>query len=367
MAHITKRNGRWQATYRDPSRHERTKTFDRKVDAERWLAEQTVEVGRGTWIDPSAGRVTFGDYARRWAAAQVWRPSTVASVAQRLDNHIIPYLGDLPIGALRPSDLQAWVKGRSLELAPGTVRITVQTLRSVLRAAVADRLIPASPADNLRLPSVEHAQVVPLDHQQVAALRAALPERYRAAATLGAGAGLRQGELFGLSADRVDFLRRTIRVDRQLVTAVAGPPSLGPVKTPSSLRTIPVPEVVLHALSAHLAAWPAQPDTPIFTTEDGPPVARNRAGRIWRRAATEAALPPGGGWHALRHYYASVLIGAGESVKSVQARLGHKSAAVTLDVYSHLWPADEDRTRSAVQAALENLADLPRTSGLPGN
>jgi integrase len=56
----------------------------------------------------------------------------------------------------------------------------------------------------------------------------------------------------------------------------------------------------------------------------------------------------GVGLHALRHFYASVLIAAGQSVKVVAERLGHSNAAMTLNVYSHLWPADEDKTRQAI-------------------
>jgi integrase len=65
--------------------------------------------------------------------------------------------------------------------------------------------------------------------------------------------------------------------------------------------------------------------------------------------------------HALRHYYASLVIQSGASVKAVQARLGHASAVVTLDTYGHLWPDEEDRTRAAVDMAFTNLADFSRT------
>jgi len=58
------------------------------------------------------------------------------------------------------------------------------------------------------------------------------------------------------------------------------------------------------------------------------------------------------GPHLLRHYYASLLIRYGESVKTVQARLGHATAAETLDTYSHLWPDSDDRTREAVDPQL---------------
>jgi integrase len=62
-------------------------------------------------------------------------------------------------------------------------------------------------------------------------------------------------------------------------------------------------------------------------------------------------------FHDLRHYYASLLIQHGESVKVVQRRLGHKSAVETLDTYSHLWPDSEDRTRKAVDQVLGRPAE----------
>ena len=68
--------------------------------------------------------------------------------------------------------------------------------------------------------------------------------------------------------------------------------------------------------------------------------------------ATLAGLPSSATFHDCRHYYASLLIRHGESVKTVQARLGHASAAETLDTYSHLWPDSEDRTRRAVDEVL---------------
>ena len=77
-----------------------------------------------------------------------------------------------------------------------------------------------------------------------------------------------------------------------------------------------------------------------------------------RAPAVKATGYAGVTCHDLRHAYASVLIGAGQSVKVVSERLGHSNAAMTLNVYSHLWPADEDKTRQAVDAAYE--VDAPR-------
>jgi integrase len=84
-------------------------------------------------------------------------------------------------------------------------------------------------------------------------------------------------------------------------------------------------------------------------------------GEVWRATARQAGVEVR--FHDLRHFYASALIRAGLSVKVVQARLGHASAVETLNVYSHLWPDDEDRTRQAVDALLADSAeDLVRTA-----
>ena len=71
-------------------------------------------------------------------------------------------------------------------------------------------------------------------------------------------------------------------------------------------------------------------------------------------------------FHDLRHHYASVLLSAGVSVKAVQTNLGHASATVTLNVYGHFMPDDEDRTRAAVDLVLGAAEDQLRTETVPG-
>ncbi len=205
--------------------------------------------------------------------------------------------------------------------------------------------------------------------EQVLAARAEVPERLAAMVTLVAGTGLRQSEAFGITVDRIDFLRRVVTIDRQLLTVPGRGPAFGPPKTKASIRAVPLPQVVVDALAAHLARFPVHVDGDfarlVFTREDLEPWTRQSFGHIWRPAAQRAGLPPRTGFHALRHYYASLLIRHGESIKTVQARLGHASAAETLDTYSHLWPDSEDRTRDAVDSVLLNLADSLRTKEAP--
>ena len=282
------------------------------------------------------------------------RPSTAAQVETNLRRHVLPFFGHRPLGAVRRSEINAWMRGRSQAgLEGSTVELLLRLVATIFRAAVADRLIASSPCQGVKPPKVEPRHVEPLPVEAVEALAAAVPDRYRGLVVLAAGTGLRQGECLGLTVDRVDFLRRTLRVDRQLVLVAGAEPGLGPPKTAASHRTIPLPQVVLDALAAHLAAYPAGRDGFVFTNERCGPIRRNRFSEVWRPAVAAAGAPPETGFHDLRHFYASLLIRHGESVKVVQSRLGHASAAETLDTYSHLWPDSDDRTRQAVDHVLD--------------
>ena len=167
--------------------------------------------------------------------------------------------------------------------------------------------------------------------------------------------------MFGLTVDRVDFLRRMVKVDRQLILLPGAPPTFGPPKTHASYRTVPLPQVVVDELAAHLAAWPVGESGLIFTNNQGDAISRTRfSDQVWRPAVKATELD-GARFNDLRHFYASLLIRHGESVKVVQSRLGHASAAETLDTYSHLWPDSEDQTRAAVDSVL-GAGDSLRTA-----
>jgi integrase len=309
----------------------------------------------------------------------VHRPATRDRTESLLRLHVYPVLGDRPIGGIRASAVQSFVSTAAGALAPSTLRMAYSVVSAVFASAVRDRVIPASPCEGVRLPEARRRKVQPPGLAVLDALAAALPERFRAVVPLVAGSGLRQGELFGLEVVGVDFLRgRHVEVDQQLVSPSTGAPYLGPPKTPESERTVPLAQVTLDALAAHLAAWPAtevevedrtDPRAPrrrsarlLFTLDGGRPVARNVWSAIWMPAARAAGLPPRTGLHVVRHWYASALIRHGASVNAVQARLGHSSAGVTLDVYGHLWPDDDDTTRDALTAALSvAAADSVRT------
>lgn len=370
MAHVEKRGpGRWRARYRAPDGRERSKTFDRKVDADRWLAGVEHSKLVGNYVDPTAGKITFKAFAEEWRKIQVHRAGTAQSVEQQLRLHVYPVIGDRPVAAIRQSEVQGLVRRLGDKLAPGTVEVVYGRVVAVFRAAVRDRVITGSPCVDVALPVKPPASMLEvLERDQVLALADAVSARYRALVIVGAGTGLRPGELFGLTSDRIDFLRRTLRVDQQLVRIRGVGVELAPLKTQASYRTIPLGQVVLDALAVHMAEYPPHPELGlVFTNELGAPIQQHPFAAVWAGARDRAGLPVWATPHSLRHYFASVLIRAGASVKVVQARLGHSSAKTTLDVYGHLFADEEDRTRAAIDAELgtssanDGVAHLART------
>lgn len=361
MAHVEKRGtGRWRARYRAPDGQEKSRTFDRRVDADRFLTSVEHSKLTGSYVDPSAGKVTFKSFAEEWRKLQVHRSGTATSVEQQLRTHVYPSIGGRPIAAIRPGEVQGLVTRLGQTLAPGTVEVIYGRVVAVFRAAVRDRVITSTPCIEVKRPSKPPQSMLEvLSTIQVLALADAMPDRYKALVLAGAGTGLRPGELFGLAVDHIDFLRGTVRVDQQLVRRRTGDGprvELGPLKTTASYRAVPLAQTVGDAMAAHLAQWPAQAGGLVFTNERGAPIQQHPFSVVWEDGRTKAKLPDWATPHDLRHYFASVLIRSGASVKVVQARLGHSSAKTTLDVYGHLFEDEEDRTRAAIDEALAGTA-----------
>lgn len=351
MASIEKRpDGKYRARWREyPGGPQKTKHFDRKGDADRFLVDVQHQLFSDTYVDPNeARRVLLGDYGQRWMEMQPWRPSTRDRNESLFRRHVRPAFGDRPIGSLRSSELQAWATGLSKNLKPATVEGVVRFLRSLLNAAVDDRLIARSPAGGIRLAGEAGSMLVPLSVADVRSLAAAAPDELVAPLLVAAATGLRQGELFGLTEDRVAWLRRELVVDRQLLTPSTGPPLLGPCKTARSVRTVPLADSTVKVLARHVERFGVAEGGFMFH-RNGRPLRRNRAADAFR-ATTAAAGVTARGWHDLRHHAASVLIAQGLGVTAVAATLGH-SPAECLRTYAGWWPSEGDAIRAAVERA----------------
>ena len=349
---IAKRsNGKWRARFRDDDGNERARHFDRKIDAQRWLDETSAAVLTGTYADPKAGRVTFAAFFGEWSTRQVWAPGTV--LAMSLAARSVPFAGK-PMAQVRGSDVETWIKAMHASgLAPGTIKTRYVNVRSVFRAAIKDKVIGSDPTDGVRLPRrrrADAAMTIPTP-EEIGQLLAVADEHVQAFIALCAFAGLRLGEAAGVQLGDIDFLRKTLKVTRQVQRVNGGAIDVRAPKYGSE-RVVYLADTLVELLAQHVATQGTNgPDRWLFTGDADDAPHQNTVGYWWRKTLRDAGLT-GIKLHDLRHFYASGLIAAGCDVVTVQRSLGHSKATTTLNTYAHLWPTAEDRTRAAAESIM---------------
>jgi integrase len=355
------RNGqgrRYRARWVDDDGKERAASFA----SERAAKAHLKSVARGEYAS-TTGKLTFRQYFELWSPNQVWVASTVQKVDMVVDT--VPF-GDVQFDRLRPSHIQGWVKMMvDKPLAPNTIRSRVNHVRAIIRAAVADRAIPFDVTANVTLPRArkpEAAMTIPTT-AQVGSVLLHAPEGFTAFVAVCAFGGLRLGEAGGLRVSDINFMRREVKIERQVQLVNGGGVDISPPKYGSE-RNVYIPEDLVQILSEHVRLHVPgdDPDRWMFVGRGGVPLHQNSAWYLWNRTRNKAGVSFK--LHDLRHFYASGLIAAGCDVVTVQRAMGHATASFTLNTYSHLWPKAEDRTRkAAAQMLTEALsADRVRTT-----
>lgn len=190
--------------------------------------------------------LTTGNYLRQWLDSKhSLRATTRMSYESHLRLYLLPQLGHVPLVDLRPQHLDRMYAGMAARpdgrlRAVATIRRVHATLRSALNSAVKRRLMAWSPAAHVELPaSAAPRTVVWTPAELEVFLEANAGHRLYALFHLVAVAGLRRGEVLGLSWDDVDLDQRVIRVRQQLLDT-GGSPSFGPPKTRHGIRTVPL-------------------------------------------------------------------------------------------------------------------------------
>ena len=200
--------------------------------------------------------------------------------------------------AIRRSHVEAWVKAMSTQWAPSTIKTRFVIVRSVFRAAVADRVIGTDPSIGVALPrrrKAEAAMRIP-SVEEVGQLlvhadssRVSTRKGFTAYVALCAFAGLRKGEAAAVQVGDIDFLRRQLAVSRQLQRDGNGyavrPPKYG------SERVVYLPDELVTILSEHVATHldDADPTRWLFTVDDEP-MYDNAITWRWRATRTAAKL-----------------------------------------------------------------------------
>lgn len=381
----------------DGSRRQRNKRgFRTKRDAMAALAEITHD-------QHNRGRVSVRSDIRLKEYAEAWFDARRDLKPTSLDNlrtglvHIVPRLGARRVQEITAEDC-AWLYTEIAErgkrngkcrtagvtctehdcspdkhdgLMPKSLGHVHAALRSILATAVDDGLIPTNPAESKRARQArprggKTTRKITADQcwtteQARAFIAATADDDFGTLWTVLLGTGLRRGEAVGLLWTNLDLEGGLLHV-RRTVTLVRGKRIVDESggKTDAAYRTIVLGDPLVTVLRAHrkqqnkarLAAGPAWHDSDaVFANPDGSELYPGRVTSRFSRAVKAAKLPAIG-LHGTRHTHATMLLRDGVPVPAVAQRLGHEDAAITLSVYAHFIPSDDELAAEATSRVL---------------
>jgi integrase len=368
----------WLVDYRDGAGKRRFKTFNTRKAAADFAATAHVEVKAGVHTADAAS-VTVATAAAEWIKAgreAGLEASTLDQRRQHVDLHINPFLGKLKLSQLSVPRIRAFeTELREAGRSDAMVRRAVTSLSGILtdaqergnvaRNVVREMKSQRRPRGERHKRRLEAGVDIPLP-AEVKAIVGKLDGHYRDLILTALFTGLRASELRGLDWRNVDLDARVLRV-RERADKYG---KIGSPKTLGSGRTVPLTPMVVNALKARKLRTGGK--GLVFGTSTGrPDNIHNVVRRGWWRAQVAAgvSVPDGGaepqakytGIHAARHFFASWCInppeagGLGLTPKAVQERLGHSTITMTIDVYGHLFPVQNEGERlAAAEAALLN-------------
>ena len=331
----------YRIVYRDASNKQTSQRgFPDQKSAKSALRKIETAVEDGKHIPRAKGKIQLQELATAWLKTKkaTLKESSYTTLESAWRIHVAPTWGEKQIGQITQPGAQAWID--SLERGSSVKRRAAEVFASILDTAVPSR-ISENPARGLVLPAKSVAKRHRyLTHSQLWALAEAAKENKLMILTLGY-CGIRWGEMTALTVDSLDPEKQLLHIERNVVSIgsklVEGTPKS------HKIRRVPVPSIVWGLLKAHCEG--RKPHELIFGNAYGTfisPPSGGRSGRNWYNSALTRANLRQMRVHDLRHTAASLAVQAGANVKEVQRMLGHKSAAITLDIYADLF--DEDFT-----------------------
>jgi integrase len=343
---IIRRNGKYQAQWsltEGGKRVRKAETFILRRDAEWWLWE--ARRGNAPNVD-----LTVGEYLERWLAGKrKIRGSTLGLYRSHVETHIKPGLGHLPVTALQPRHVEAFVAGLSRDqsarrgsvagtkaLAPSTVGSILRTLRMALSHGVRRKELPDNPASGVESPEHRPQPVEAMTHVGVAALLDAVQGTWmEQLVRFLLGSGVRIGEAVALNQG--DVMEGYVRIRR-------------PKTVP---RAVQVSDDGMAALreAIRLAPRSGAKEPVFYGPKSGDRLTRVVATHALPRLMERAGLPrmtP----HLLRHGVATLMVASGVHMRLVAEQLGHSNPALTARVYAHVSPASARAAISVLDDAV---------------
>ena len=329
----------------------------------------------GTYIAPC--KMTVEEWMDVWSKQYLGgvKESTVAAYNATIRTHIKPGIGAIRLDALDTHLVQSFYNGlreptKDREaVSPKTVKNVHGVLHKALQQAVANGYIRFNPTNSCILPRIEKKELQPLDEAETKLfLDAVKGHPLELLYTITLFTGMREGEALGLTWDRVDFMRGTILISKQLQKEKkkGGEFRLVSLKNDKPRRITPAPWVMQlfrdrkiqqyqHKEKAG-AAW-SNPMNLVFTNELGGNLIPQTVVRHFKEIVSSIGRPEAR-FHDLRHSYAVASLRSGDDIKTVQGNLGHATAAFTLDVYGHVTNQMQEASAIRMEAYIKGILNL---------
>jgi integrase len=343
-------SGRYQASYLDgtSTRRNAPATFPTRATADAWLTAQRAAMDAGTWRDPRSGAETFAAYAATWLAERGLKPRTEHDYRRILDRLIVPEFGGVPLKAITPADVRSWYA----RLDPGAPVMRAHAyglLRAILRTAVADDLIAASPCRIRGAGQAKSAKrIKPATLAELEVITAAMPGRLQLMVLLAAWCELRFGELAELRRADVDLAHGVLQVQRGVVRA-GGQHIAGTPKSPAGVRDVAIPPHLMPLVHDHLIVHAGRGrDALLFTNASGGYLTPGGLYDFYYPARLAAGRPDLR-FHDLRHTGATLAAATGATIAELMHRLGHSTSGAAMR-YQH---ATADRDVAIAEALSE--------------
>ena len=343
---ISKRpNGKWRAQV---SLNGKRLSFSAKTKEEcfAWLRKTQNQIDEGLTYDSS--KTTLAEYMAGWLnSAKASMRFTTWTQYQRMANlYILPRLGQIKLADLKPDYIQRLYDSLlDQEIGRWALLKTHTVLGSALSRAVKLGLISRNPTGLVILPKEPAKEMQVLDESQVNRLLVTASGcRFEALYHLAIATGMREMELLGLKWTDLDWVRQTLKVERQLLRPHGQGIEFSTPKTKFGKRILKLGSKTIEVMRQHdnlqqqdriSAGDKWQEHGLIFTNHVGGPLLYRNLLRDYKSLLKDANLPLIR-FHDLRHTAASLMLNHNIPVIVVSRRLGHSRPSITLDIYGHL-------------------------------
>lgn len=341
-------NGTWRAQVTVQGRR-LSYTAKTRRDVQEWIKRTQEQIDNG--MSYASTQRSLADYLRGWLTSEqsVLAQSTWAHYEQLTRSYIIPCIGQITLKNLRTEHIQGLYNHlKSQNVGDYTVMKIHTLLHSSLKLAVQTGTIGRNPTSYAHPPKEPISEMGILNESQVSQfLISVIGHRWGALFHLAIATGMRQMELLGLQWDDLDWIRQTIKVERQLARPNKTGVRFSSPKTRFGKRTVALGEQTTLVMRNHYERQQAGRQVSgekwvehglIFTNSIGGPIIARNLLREFYKLLKVAGLPRIR-FHDLRHTAASLMLNNGVAPIIVSRRLGHSRASITLDIYGHLIPS----------------------------